>query len=55
MTLQYSATEETFFEGRLQAAAGALLTVDIPTGKMNIERYWDCDYSAVEAVRRVCR
>lgn len=48
MTLQYSATEETFFEGVYKLPPAHYFTVDIPTGKMNIERYWDCDYSAVE-------
>ena len=48
MTLQYSATEETFFEGVYKLPPAHYFTVDIPTGKMDIERYWDCDYSAVE-------
>ena len=40
MTLQYSATEETFFEGVYKLPPAHYFTVDIPTGKMNIERYW---------------
>ena len=56
MTLQYSATEETFFEGVYKLPPAHYFTVDIPTGKMNIERYWGLRLLCRrEAVRRVCR
>ncbi len=48
MTLQYSATRRPSSRVSTSLPPAHYFTVDIPTGKMNIERYWDCDYSAVE-------
>ena len=43
-TLQYSATEETFFEGVPCCRRRTTLPSISRPAKMNIERYWDCDY-----------
>ena len=48
LTLQYSATDETFFKGVYKLPPAHCFTLDIATGSMQVKRYWDCDYSAVE-------
>lgn len=48
LTLQYSATEETFFKGVYKLPAAHCFTYDSATGQMEVRRYWDCDFSAVE-------
>lgn len=48
LTLQYSATEETFFEGVYKLPAAHCFTYDCATGAMDVRRYWDCDFSPVE-------
>ena len=48
MTLQYSATSETFFEGVYKLPAAHCFTYDCATGAMNIRRYWDCDFTPEE-------
>ena len=40
LTLQYSATEETFFKGVYKLPAAHYFTYE--NGKMEIQRYWDC-------------
>ena len=42
LTLQYSATEETFFKGVYKLPAAHYFTYE--NGKMNVKRYWDCDF-----------
>lgn len=44
LTFQYSATEETFFEGVMKLPPAHCFTYT-PGGEMNIRRYWDVDFS----------
>lgn len=46
LTLQYSATEETFFKGVYKLPAAHCFTFQ--NGKMHVERYWDCHFDADE-------
>lgn len=48
LTLQYSATEETFFKGVYKLPAAHCFTFDAATGRMDVRRYWDCDFSEVD-------
>jgi asparagine synthase (glutamine-hydrolysing) len=48
LTLQYSATEETFFEGVYKLPAAHCFTFDLQTSEMKTRRYWDADFSPVE-------
>ena len=48
LTLQYSAGDETFFEGVHKLPAAHCFTYDIATGAMNVRRYWDCDFSEID-------
>ncbi len=40
LSLQYNPLPETFFSGIHRLPAGAFATVDIPSGRMEIHRYW---------------
>ena len=42
LTLQYSATEETFFKGVYKLPAAHYFTLE--DGKMTVKRYWDCTF-----------
>lgn len=48
LTLQFSATEETFFEGVYKLPAAHCFTYDMATGEMNVKRYWQCDFTSKE-------
>lgn len=48
LTLQYSATDETFFEGVYKLPAAHCFTYDLETREMNVRRYWDCDFSEID-------
>ncbi|XCB29040.1 asparagine synthase (glutamine-hydrolyzing) [Arcanobacterium hippocoleae] len=48
VTLQYSATAETFFQGVYKLPPAHSFTFDVNTGEMQVKRYWDCDYQAIE-------
>lgn len=45
MTLQFPATDETFFEGVYKLPAAHCFTFDLSTNTMDIKRYWQCDFS----------
>ena len=45
LTLQFPATEETFFAGVYKLEAAHCFTYDLPTREMNVRRYWQCDFS----------
>ncbi len=42
LTLQYSATDETFFKGVYKLPAGHCFTYE--NGRLSIERYWECRF-----------
>ncbi|MEG1446844.1 MAG: asparagine synthase (glutamine-hydrolyzing) [Ruthenibacterium sp.] len=42
LTLQYSATDETFFKGVYKLPAAHYFTYE--NGKMTVKRYWDCKF-----------
>ena len=42
LTLQYSATEETFFQGVYKLPAAHYFTFE--NGRMTVRRYWDCKF-----------
>ncbi len=46
LTLQYSATEETFFKGVYKLPAAHFFTYE--NGEMKTERYWDCVFDEKE-------
>ena len=48
LTLQFSATDETFFEGVYKLPAAHCFTYDLATHTMNVRRYWDCDFSEID-------
>ena len=48
LTLQYSATDETFFEGVYKLPAAHCFTYDLASGTMDIRRYWDCDFTEID-------
>ena len=45
LSLQYSGTNETFFEGVYKLEPAHYFTYDIATGSMDIKRYWECDFT----------
>lgn len=45
LTLQFPATEETFFKGVYKLAPAHCFTYDLESKKMDIQRYWNCDFS----------
>ncbi len=45
LTLQFPATEETFFKGVYKLAPAHCFTYDLKSKKMDIQRYWNCDFS----------
>lgn len=48
LTLQFPATDETFFAGVYKLPAAHCFTFDLATGKMDVRRYWQCDFTAEE-------
>ncbi|MBQ9691469.1 MAG: asparagine synthase (glutamine-hydrolyzing) [Eggerthellaceae bacterium] len=48
LTLQYSATTETFFKGVYKLEAAHCFTYDLATEYLDVRRYWDCDFSEIE-------
>ncbi|MEG0769156.1 MAG: asparagine synthase (glutamine-hydrolyzing) [Ruthenibacterium sp.] len=52
LTLQYSATEETFFKGVYKLPAAHYFTLQ--NGKMDIKRYWDCKFDAQQQPYDAC-
>ena len=48
LTLQFSATDETFFEGVYKLPAAHCFTYDLATHTMDVRRYWDCDFSEID-------
>lgn len=45
LTMQFPATEETFFAGVYKLPAAHCFTFDIKSGDMSVRRYWDADFS----------
>ena len=45
MTMQFPATDETFFAGVFKLPAAHCFTYDIAAGRMDVRRYWDADFS----------
>ena len=45
LTMQFPATDETFFAGVYKLPAAHCFTFDIASGRMNVRRYWDADFS----------
>lgn len=45
LTLQFPATEETFFKGVFKLAPAHCFTYDLTTNTMDIKRYWSCDFT----------
>lgn len=45
LTMQFPATDETFFAGVFKLPAAHCFTYDIASGHMGIRRYWDADFS----------
>ena len=45
LTLQFPATEETFFSGVYKLEQAHCFTFDLATKKMDVRRYWQCDFS----------
>ncbi|OUP07559.1 asparagine synthase (glutamine-hydrolyzing) [Collinsella sp. An2] len=45
LTLQFPATDETFFAGVYKLPAAHCFSYDIATGALNVRRYWDADFS----------
>ncbi len=52
LTLQYSATEETFFKGVYKLPAAHCFTYE--NGHMDIRRYWDCKFEDRETDFEAC-
>ena len=52
LTLQYSATEETFFKGVYKLPAAHCFTYQ--NGTMNVSRYWECQFDAKEQPFESC-
>ena len=52
LTLQYSATEETFFKGVYKLPAAHYFTCE--NGKMDVQRYWDCEFAPTEQTFEAC-
>ncbi|HIR91648.1 MAG TPA: asparagine synthase (glutamine-hydrolyzing) [Candidatus Limicola stercorigallinarum] len=45
LTLQFPATDETFFAGVYKLPAAHCFTYDLTTGAFDVRRYWDADFS----------
>ena len=45
LTMQFPATEETFFAGVYKLQAAHCFTFDLATKHMDVRRYWDADFS----------
>lgn len=45
LTMQFPATDETFFAGVFKLPAAHCFTYDIAAGRMDVRRYWDADFS----------
>ncbi len=45
LTLQFPATDETFFAGVYKLPAAHCFTYDLASGSIDIRRYWDADFS----------
>lgn len=45
LTMQFPATDETFFAGVFKLPAAHCFTYDIASGSMSVCRYWDADFS----------
>lgn len=45
LTLQFPATDETFFAGVYKLPAAHYFTYDLTTGAFDVRRYWDADFS----------
>lgn len=45
LTLQFPATEETFFKGVYKLPAAHCFTYDLATRKMDVRRFWQCDFT----------
>ena len=45
LTMQFPATDETFFAGVYKLPAAHCFTFDIASGRMGVRRYWDADFS----------
>ena len=45
LTLQFPATDETFFAGVYKLPAAHCFTYDLTSGELNVRRYWDADFS----------
>ena len=52
LTLQYSATEETFFKGVYKLPAAHYFVYE--NGRMHTKRYWDCKFSPKETDFEAC-
>lgn len=45
LTMQFPATDETFFDGVYKLPAAHCFTFDIAAARMDVRRYWDADFS----------
>ena len=45
LTMQFPATDETFFAGVYKLPAAHCFTFDIAAARMDVRRYWDADFS----------
>ena len=45
LTMQFPATEETFFASVYKLPAAHCFTYDLASGEMSVRRYWDADFS----------
>lgn len=45
LTMQFPASDETFFAGVYKLPAAHCFTFDIASGRMDVRRYWDADFS----------
>lgn len=45
LTMQFPATDETFFAGVYKLPAAHCFTFDIAAARMDVHRYWDADFS----------
>ena len=45
LTMQFPATDETFFAGVYKLPAAHCFTYDLASGEMSVRRYWDADFS----------
>ncbi len=52
LTLQYSATEETFFKGVYKLPAAHLFVYE--NGRLRTRRYWDCEFKPKEQTFEAC-